>query len=50
MADLLFLTNPRDVLTFAVVPALLAVTGVVACWVPALRATRVDPSIALRDE
>jgi len=50
VADLLFLTNPRDVLTFAVVPALLAITGVVACWVPTLRATRVDPSIALRDE
>ncbi|MEO8597348.1 MAG: ABC transporter permease [Candidatus Solibacter sp.] len=50
LGSLLFLTNPRDGLTFTVVPAVLAVTGLVACWIPARRSTRVDPSMALRDE
>jgi ABC-type lipoprotein release transport system permease subunit len=47
---MLFLHNPRDVLTFTLVPAILAVVGLVACWIPAVRATHVDPSVALRDE
>lgn len=47
---LLFLTSPRDALTFVGVPAFLALTGLAACWLPARRATRVDPSRALRDE
>jgi predicted permease len=50
VGSLLFLKNARDVLTFTLVPALLAVVGVIACWVPAIRATNVDPSVALRDE
>jgi predicted permease len=48
--SLLFLTSPRDALTFIGVPAFLALIGVAACWLPARRATRVDPSRALRDE
>jgi putative ABC transport system permease protein len=50
VGGMLFLRNPRDVLTFTLVPAILALVGVVACWIPALRATNVDPSVALRDE
>ena len=47
---MLFLKNPRDVVTFALVPAILTLVGIVACWVPAIRAIRIDPAIALRDE
>ena len=50
VGSMLFLKNPRDVLTFVLVPAMLAVVGVIACWIPAMRATHIDPSVALRDE
>ena len=50
VSGMLFMKNPRDLFTFSLVPALLTLVGIVACWVPALRAIRVDPSIALRDE
>jgi putative ABC transport system permease protein len=47
---LLFHVEPRDPLTFAIVPAVLLAAAAVACWGPARRATRVDPVIALRYE
>jgi putative ABC transport system permease protein len=50
VGSMLFIKNPRDALTFTMVPAVLAAVGVVACWIPAMRATRIDPSVALRDE
>lgn len=47
---LLFDVNPLDPLTYVGVGILLAVTTVLACYVPARRATRVDPMVALRCE
>jgi putative ABC transport system permease protein len=38
----------RDPMTFAVVSLVVLAAGVAACWFPARRATRVDPTIALR--
>ena len=48
--SLLFGVQARDPLTFAAVVAVLLVTALAACAAPALRATRIDPMAALRDE
>jgi putative ABC transport system permease protein len=50
LQTLLFGVSPIDPITFALVPPLLLAIAAVACYVPALRATRVDPTIALRAE
>ena len=50
MAGLLFNVSTMDVATFSVVPLALALTAAIAILVPAMRATRIDPVIALRDE
>jgi predicted permease len=50
LASMLVVTNPRDGLTFLLVPTLLILVGVMACWLPARRATRIDPARALREE
>jgi ABC-type antimicrobial peptide transport system permease subunit len=50
MASFLFGVTPRDPLVFILVPIVLAVVGWLGVWLPARRASRVDPVIALRVE
>ena len=48
VASLLFSTSPRDPLTFTAVATVLTAVALVSSYIPARRATRVDPMIALR--
>jgi putative ABC transport system permease protein len=50
LSSLLFGITPGDLTTFAVAASLLLMTAVAACLVPSIRATRVDPVVALRAE
>ena len=50
MQTLLFGVEPGDPRTFAAIAAFLLAVGILACYLPALRATRIEPIIALRYE
>ncbi len=45
---LLFGVEPHDPMTFIGVGVMMAAIGIAACWIPALRAARIDPAIAMR--
>jgi putative ABC transport system permease protein len=50
MSSLLFGVSPRDLATFSIVPWMVLILVLVGCYIPARRATSVDPVVALRCE
>jgi len=50
LAGFLYGVSPFDLLTFVAVPLVLGAVALLACWLPARRAARVDPMVALRCE
>jgi putative ABC transport system permease protein len=50
MSTLLFEVSPTDPLTFAAVACCIIAATLLACYIPARRATKVDPLVALRYE
>ena len=50
LAGMLYGVSPNDLATFAAVPIVIGAVSAAACYLPALRATRIDPLVALRSE
>jgi putative ABC transport system permease protein len=50
ISSLLFQVRPTDVLTFGIISVLLGLVSLIACLIPALSATKVDPMVALKAE
>jgi predicted permease len=50
LVDLIYGVGPKDPISFVGITLLLAATAYVACWIPARRASRIDPISALREE
>lgn len=50
LSNFVFGVSATDPLTFTIVPLVLTLAALIACYIPALRATRVDPMIAIRAE
>jgi ABC-type antimicrobial peptide transport system permease subunit len=50
MESMLFGVRPTDPLTFMLIALALTMVALVACWIPARRAAKLDPIVALRDE
>ena len=48
LASLLFGVHPADVVTLAIVIPSIVGTAALACWLPAWRASRLDPNVVLR--
>jgi ABC-type lipoprotein release transport system permease subunit len=50
LKNLLFQVSALDPLALAVACALMAIVGIIAAWLPAMRASHLDPMTVLRDE
>jgi ABC-type antimicrobial peptide transport system permease subunit len=50
LSTLLYGVTPTDPFTFVAAPAVLLVVAALACWIPARRAARIDPMLALRHD